>query len=350
MPITLRGNDGQGERLDFSLSAEQQELKEEAGRLLRRAEIVAYWLAVAPLTARLPAGLAYGLACWRGDQCLRHWPRKRAEVVRGLRQVLGAELSEEDAERVARDVFRSLSCQVIDVMRLRGRAEPLERLVEIRGREHLEAALAEGKGAVLCTAHFGSYNAAFSLLHASGFPLTSTGRSFSHEAGGSSAERRLWAFVFDRRLQRHRQRPGIEFRPGRLQVAAQVAVALRANEVVTFSSDAPPLDADRARAVEVTLLGRQASLLPGVVTLAQLTSAPVLMVFMHRLADYRHQVLEISAPVPVEGDPATAFRSCVAAMDTAIRTEPAHWVYWADTDDLVSLGILPAAPAGPAAT
>ena len=58
-------------------------------------------------------------------------------------------------------------------MRLRGRAEPLERLVEVRGREHLDAALAGGKGAILCSAHFGSYVSAFSLLHASGFPLTS---------------------------------------------------------------------------------------------------------------------------------------------------------------------------------
>ena len=125
----------------------------EAGQLLRRAEIVAYWLAVAPLTARLPASLAYGVACWRGDQCFRYWPQKRAEVVHGLREVLGEELSEEAAERVARDVFRSVSCQVIDVMRLRGRAESLERLVEIRGREHLDAALAGGKGAILCSAH-----------------------------------------------------------------------------------------------------------------------------------------------------------------------------------------------------
>ena len=116
----------------------------EAGQLLRRAEIVAYWLAVAPLTARLPASLAYGVACWRGDQCFRYWPQKRAEVVHGLREVLGEELSEEAAQRVARDVFRSVSCQVIDVMRLRGRAAPLERLVEVRGREHLDAALAGG--------------------------------------------------------------------------------------------------------------------------------------------------------------------------------------------------------------
>ena len=59
----------------------------------------------------------------------------------------------------------------------------------------------------------------------------------------------------------------------------QAAAALRANEVVTISIDAPPLDSDRARAVEVPFLGRQARLLPGVVTLAQLTGAPVLMGF-----------------------------------------------------------------------
>jgi KDO2-lipid IV(A) lauroyltransferase len=316
-----------------------------AGRLLRNAESVAYWLAVAPLASRLPASLAYRVACWRGDLGFRHRAGQRAEIVRNLREVLGDELSPEEAERLAREFFRIRSCEVIDVMLLRGRARSLGKLVEIRGREHLDAALAGGKGAILCSAHFGSYNSAFSLIHASGFPLTSTGRSFSAQTPDmSSAERRLLEFAYIRRLQRHRQRPGIEFQPGRVQVAAQIAVALRANEVVTFSSDAPPLEGDRARAVEVAFLGREAGLLPGVVTLAQLTGAPVLMVFMHRLADHRHQVLEISAPVQLEGDTATAFGRCATAMDTAIRTNPAHWVYWANTDDLATLGLLPAAP------
>ena len=48
------------------------------GRLLRRAEAVAYWLAVAPLAARLPASLAYRVACWRGDWSFRYWPEKRS--------------------------------------------------------------------------------------------------------------------------------------------------------------------------------------------------------------------------------------------------------------------------------
>ena len=314
-------------------------------RLVRGAESAAYWLLVAPLAARLPARLAYRIARWRGDWCFRYRTAKRSEIVSNLRRVLGDELGPEEAERVAREFFRMTACEVIDVMRLRGQARSLEKLVEIRGREHLEAALAGGKGALLCTAHFGSCNSAFSLLHARGFPLTSIGRSPSnHTPEMSSAERRLWDFVYTRRLRRHRQRPSIEPLPGRVNVAAQAAVALRANEVVTISSDAPPLDADLARAVEVPFLGRQARLLPGIVTFARLTGAPVLMIFMHRLADYRHQVLEISPPVQVEGETVKAFGRCAASMDAAISANPAHWVYWANTDDLASLGLIPAAP------
>jgi KDO2-lipid IV(A) lauroyltransferase len=271
--------------------------------------------------------------------------------VRNLCRVLGDELGRAEAERLARDSFRMASCEAIDVMRLRGRGGSLGRLVEIRGREHLDAALAGGKGAILCSAHFGSYNSAFSLLHASGFPLTTIGRwQHMYTARLSSAERRFWDLVYARRLRRHRQRPNIEPWPGRVQVAAQAAVALRANEVVTISIDAPPVDADRTRTVEVAFLGQQARLLPGVVTLAQLTGAPVLMAFLYRSADYRHQVLEISAPVPMEGETVTAFGRCVAAVDAAIRRNPAHWAYWASTADLASLGLLPAPPpAGTAA-
>ncbi len=317
-----------------------------AERLLRNAESVTYWLVLAPLASRLPAGLAYRVGRWRGDWSSRLRPGQHAEIVRNLRLVLGDEIGPAEAQRLAREFFRLRSCEVIDVMRLRGDARSLAKLVDIRGREHLEAALAAGKGAILCSAHFGSYNSAFSLLHTSGFPLTSTGRSLTDQMPGmSSAERRLLDFALIKRLQRHRQRPGIELQPGRVQVAAKIAVALRANEVVTFNSDAPPLDADLARAVDVTFLERQARLLPGVATLAQLTGAPVLMVFMHRSADYRHQVLEISAPVPVEGSTAAMFGHCVAAMDAAIKATPAHWVYWANTPDLATLGVLEGAPA-----
>jgi lauroyl/myristoyl acyltransferase len=312
-----------------------------AERLLRSAEGVTYWAAAAPVLARLPAALGYRMARRRGDWLYRRQAGKRTELARNLRLLLGNELSPAAAEQVTREWFRLTSCEAVDVKRLRHRARPLRRLVEIRGREHLEAALAAGKGAILCSAHFGSYNSGFSVLHASGFPVTTIGRwQYKYTAGLSSAERRFWDRAYARPVRRHRQRPNIEPWPGRFQVAALAAAALRANEVVTISIDAPPLDSDRARTVEVPFLGRRARLLPGVVTLAQMTGAPVLMCFAHRSADYRHQVLEISAPVPVEGDTATAFGRCAAEVSAAIQRNPAHWVYWASTADLATLGLI----------
>jgi phosphatidylinositol dimannoside acyltransferase len=313
-----------------------------AERLLRSVEGVAYWSAVAPAAARLPAGLGYRVACLRGDWEFRYRHGKRAELIGNLRQLIGDELSPDNAQRLARDWFRFASCEAIDVMRLRHRAGPLRRLVEIRGREHLDAALADGKGAILCSAHFGSYDSCYSLLGASGFPVTTIGRwQHNYTAGMSSAERRFWDLVYARRLRRHRHRPNIEPWSGRITVAAQAAAILRANEVVTIAIDAPPLDKDLGRTAEVPFLGCQGRFLPGAVTLAQLTGAPVLMGFMYRTADYRHQVLEISAPVSMEGDMTAAFTRCVAEVSAAIRRSPAHWNYWASRVDLVGLGLIP---------
>jgi lauroyl/myristoyl acyltransferase len=323
-------------------------------RMLRRLESVAYWAAGAPAVACLPAALGYGIARRRGDWDFRYRHAKRADMVRNLGQVLDGELAPGAAERLTRDWFRFASCQAIDVMRLRYRARPLRRLVEVRGREHLEAALADGRGAILCSAHFGSYDSAFSVLGASGYPVTSIGRwQHNYTAGLSAAERRFWDLVQARRHRRHRHRPNIEPWAGRVAVAAQAAAVLRANEVLTIAIDAPPLDCDLARTVEVPFLGRRARFLPGAVTLAQLTGAPLLMTFMYRAADCRRQVLEISAPMSMEGDTTTVFARCAAEVDAAIRRQPAHWTYWPSTADLARLGLIPAdgpVGAGPAGT
>jgi KDO2-lipid IV(A) lauroyltransferase len=295
----------------------------------------------APALARLPAAVGYRIACWNGDLLFRCQAAKRSEVTRNLRLLLGDALSPAAAQQVTRDWFRFAACKAVDVQRLRRKAQPLRRLVEVRGREHLEAALAAGKGAILCSAHFGSYDSGFSVLHASGIPITTIGRrTHIYGADLSAAERRFWELLYAKPVRRHRQRPNIEPWPGRPQVALLAAGVLRANEVVTISIDAPPLDSDRARAVEVPFLGRRAQLLPGVVTLARLTGAPLLMAFLYRKADYRHQVWEISAPVPLDGETATAFGRCAAEVTAAIRRSPAHWDFWNNAGTLGDLGLI----------
>src|SRR5215469_6484433 len=139
-----------------------------AGSLLRRAEGVLYWAVAAPVLGRMPAALGYRLACRRGDWLFAHEPRKRAEIARNIQHVLGDDVSPEAAQQMTREWFRLASCEAVDVKRLRQSGRALRRLVEIRGREYLEAALAQGKGVIICSAHFGSYDSAFSMLGASG--------------------------------------------------------------------------------------------------------------------------------------------------------------------------------------
>jgi KDO2-lipid IV(A) lauroyltransferase len=191
-----------------------------AGKLLRSLEGAAYWAAVAPLLARLPAAWGYRIARWRGDLLFRCQTRKRNELTRNVRLVLGDDAGPPPARQVVRDWFRLTSCSPVDVKRLRNGGEPLRRLVEIRGREHLEAALAAGKGAILCSGHFGSHASGLSVLHASGFPVTHIGRwdhnydydyraSFNVRVGVSTAERWFWQTVYAKPVLRHRQRPNI---------------------------------------------------------------------------------------------------------------------------------------------
>jgi KDO2-lipid IV(A) lauroyltransferase len=324
-------------------------------RLFRNVEGAVYWAIAAPVLARLPAAFGYRMARRRGDWLFRHHTAEGSELAGNLRQILGGQLSPAAIQYVTREWFRSSSCEAVDISRLRHAARPLRRLVDIRGLEHLESALAEGKGVIVCSAHFGSFDSAFSMLGACGFPVTTVGRwQHNYTARLSRAERRFWDLVYAKPLRRHRKRPNIEPWTGRFDVAARAATVLRANEVLTIAIDAPPLDSDETRAVEVAFLGRRARLLPGVVTLAQLTGAPVLTAFLYRSADYCHQVLEISAPLPAGGDTATAFTRCAAEVSAAITKRPAHWRYWASSTDLAQLGlILPerdvAAAAGPVA-
>ncbi|HLJ34604.1 MAG TPA: lysophospholipid acyltransferase family protein [Ktedonobacteraceae bacterium] len=305
-------------------------------------ERVLYRMAVVPLIAFLPASLAYKVACLRGDWCYWYDSCKRGEINRCLEEVLGDQLSPEARSRVTRDVFRLRSCQAVDVTRLLGKGQALARQVEIRGLEHIENALAAGKGAILCSAHFSSVDSCFSLIGTRGFPITVVGRWVKGNRAvenRSSIETFVSEFIHRKILQRHRHRPNIEPRPGKLGVAVQAATVLRNNELLGILLDPPVLAADRARAVPMKFLNGQALLLPGVVTIAQLIGTPVLMTFLLRSADWRHQVLQISPPVPVDGDPVAAFGNCLAVVEATIRKNPAHWVFW-NSSDLVDLGLL----------
>lgn len=310
--------------------------------ILRRLELALYYLVVMPLAAFLPIRLAYKVACLRADVLYRLDRPKRKRVLCSLQVALGDQVSQAELARIARDHFRVRSCEVVDVIRLAGSGRALVPLVEMRGLEHIEAALACGKGAILCSAHFGSYDSCFSLLGVHGFPVTVIGRWPSKVDGDRSwIEQFVFRLVYQKPVERHRRRPNIEPRAGQIGIAYQAANVLRQNELLAILVDPPVLEQDRARAVRVDFLNGKALLLPGVIPLAQLTKAPILMVFMYRSEDWEHQIVEISPPLSLNGDTVTDFRHCLKKVEDTIRQHPSHWRFW-NLQVLVDLDLLPA--------
>lgn len=284
-------------------------------------EQIIYRVIIAPLAAFLPAPLAYGVACLRGDWLYRLDQTKRGQIMSNLEGVLGDQLSHAERVRVTRDIFRRKSCQFIDEWRLIGRGRALARLVEIHGLEHIEAALAAGKGAVICIAHFGSYSSS-SLLGACGFPVTPVGM------WRPNPFIRLIECLFRRVSKpRHMHHPNIDPQRGQVEAAIRMAEILRANEVIIIAIDVPVSRKDRAHAVPVGFLGQQILLLPGSVSIAQHTGSSILTMVVRRLPDWRHQVIDIS-PVPLDGDTEAVFKRCVAIVEAPIRQDPALWTQW----------------------
>ena len=80
--------------------------------------------------------------------------------------------SEAEHRRMARRTFRNLAVMAVDQFRLPSisMAEVRE-LFEIRGLEHVDAALARGKGVVIATAHLGPYELAAACLAANGYTV-----------------------------------------------------------------------------------------------------------------------------------------------------------------------------------
>lgn len=309
-------------------------------QIICKLEQVLYLLFIVPVVAFLPAPLAYGIACRCGDWVYQHDKVKRERLMCSIEDVIGDQLSYTERIRLTRDFFRRRSCEAIDMMRLAGRGRALARLVEIRGLEHIEAALSSGKGAVLCSAHFGFFYGGFSLLGARGFPITVVGDQKSRsDLGISLAKRLFFRLSIERRAARHRRRPNIQPAQGQVEAAIQITEILRANEVIGIAIDVPTPPEDYKRAIPVEFLGHQVLLLPGSVTLAQLTGAQILTLVMRRSANWSHQIMEIS-PVSLEDGIVEAFKHCVAIIEAPIRQNPAYWSGWENPQELVELGLL----------
>ena len=255
-----------------------------------------YWLTWAGLgLLRLIAFLPYSAIVWLGrglGTVLRHLPISFAHTARRNIELCLPELSPEERAHLLKEHFASLGIAVLEIPHAWWTPpERLAKLVRLEGAEHLDAALAGGRGAIVLTAHFTSMEMAGRAL------VTVAPAGFLYRP----PKNEVIAYAFER------------FRVGwggrgipRDDIRAFIA-ALKNNECVWYAPD----QAYRKKGAEmVPLFGIPAASNTLTSRLARMTGAPVLPYFFHRLPGTQGYVGVIHPPLE-------NFPGDCAASDTA---------------------------------
>ncbi len=221
-----------------------------------------------------------------------------------------------EREQILRGVYRNLGTLVMEFLRAPYlRPEAAEALVEVEGYERFEAAFAQGKGAIIATAHFGNFELLGSFFARRGLPLTAITKRLSRNV--------LNGFWLDQR-----RRAGLRELPDSGSIR-DILKVLRAGEILAIMIDQNMIP---RRAIFAPFFGVDAATTPGPAVFAERTEAPVLLALMHRLPGGRHRV-SVEGPIPFErtGDRAAdllAFTARLnAELERHVRAEPEHW-YW----------------------
>lgn len=252
---------------------------------------------------RLGAGL--------GD--LAHGLGVRRAVAEANLAMAFPERSAEERAHILRQHYRQFGQTVCEYARLGelARAPEGEVIAAVRGIEHLDAVKREGRGCILLGAHYGAVELLGAWLgqrHPTDFVL----KPFSNP-GVEAIRTRLVA----------------EAGVGQIPLGAgvrRIFSALRQNRFVAMLADQ---DA-RGDGVFVPFMGRLSSTPVGPAAIALRTGAPILMGFVTRRADGRHE-LDLVPPLRPPAETPDAVRALTArhaaCLETWVRKHPEMW-FW----------------------
>ena len=299
-----------------------------------------YLRVITPVFAAMPAWLAYGLALLYADARIRLDKFRRQEAVLCIRHVLGPQLKAGNEETIARDYFRNRACIRVDAMRLSGDGRRLTQLVAVRGLESIQESLAQGRGVVVCGAHYGSARACAAVMGVFGLPVTMIARwAFMPDRLHPWKPQKFYQFAW-KPIEHHLWRRNIEARPNSLTDALEAASILRQNEVVYTLLDSETYGKARARAVELNFLNGRISILPGAATLARLVGSSVHVAVLRRSSNWRSLLLEVYPNVPFSDKDSVVLQTCISILEREIRRDPSQWELW-KMRTLVRLGLYP---------
>ena len=220
-----------------------------------------------------------------------------------------------ERRRVARRAYEHLGVVVFEFLGLgRLRRDELQRRLEIIGTEHLQAALAGGKGVIIFSGHFGYWE-----LQALGHALVLPPMSVMARPLDNPYLHRLLEDI------RRRTGNGVIYRQGGLR---RVLRALHANECVGMLIDQ---HVHGAAAVTVDFFGRPVATTSALATLALRTGAPLVPVFALPLQRGRYRLIyehPVEPPPAGCADPVQVLtQRCTDVLEMYVRRHPHFWLW-----------------------
>ena len=286
------------------------------GRLRERLEFLGAIAAVMPLGA-LPERIAFAVGRFLGRVWYAVDARHRKIALENLTRAFGSRMTAAEREALARSHFIHLGYTFIETCRLRGlTAARLREVIRVEGLEHMERARARGRGIVLVTGHFGSWEV--------------LGRAVPLLIGETLAlvARPLDNSLLDTWIAGIRTAGGNQVIPKRHAFRGVIG-RLRAGGIVGMLIDQ---NVAREQGVFVDFLGTPACTTTAATMAARRTGAALLPVVCPRHAPGRFTVrFEKEIPVAVTGDVhrdiVAATAEATAALAAFIREHPEQW-FW----------------------
>jgi KDO2-lipid IV(A) lauroyltransferase len=264
----------------------------------------------------LPEPLLYRLGRAAGLFAFRVLRIRRGVTLGNLRAALGGRYGGTELRGIAERAYANLGCTLMEFCRLYDL--PRERIVErvtFSGLEHLDACVAEGRGALLVTGHYGNWELLGAAVAARGYRVSYVVKNQSNP----------WV---DRLQNEIRRRGGLGV-IRQEEAARRILQALRRGEFVGILGDQ---DAGNS-GIFVDFLGRPASVARGIATFAWRTGRPIIPVTIVRGPDGRHHA-EFTAPIrpdPARRDEEEAIAALTRAhtrrLEQAVLAHPDHY-FW----------------------
>jgi lauroyl/myristoyl acyltransferase len=266
------------------------------------------------LAGRLPPRIGYGLGRPVGALLLATSPQLKRILTCNFRHVLGPEASEEEVQSLVRRACANIIKGHYDLFRLsRLSTEEILGMTRVEGQEHIEEALARGKGVIMVGAHYGNVDVLIQLPLALGVPLSTPVERIQPE--------RLFQYTL-----RLRTSHGLCMFPTGGPMMGLYR-ALKRGEVVGLAADRG-IDVSTRK---VEFFGAPASLPEGPVRLALRTGAALVPGFGRRLPDNTFHV-RIEPPLDLpntgdrEADVTSGMKLMVEVLERLISQEPEQWL------------------------